>query len=353
MINKLIEFIGSFKDLNLKELIFRELDLLPYLVGALILVVLLKWLINRKSRGRASLGVSSLAFFKSRKSIWRRLPEVLFVFAIIFLILVLLNPVLPLVKNQKNIKAKEIMIVLDLSGSMTYVWGGYWNAKGYVGSGDESILKIHISIKHLAKFIESREDDALGLIVYSNNAYLTSPLNYQDHQSLISLIKLFAADVKNSTDELIKGEGSTATGDALFLAHEYLKQYGQNKERIIVLLTDGESNIGSYPNFAFFEIRKSGFKVFILGIDYYEATIMAQQIAREARETNGDFFNADTEAELERAVEEIDRRVGDNIMTVDEYAVDEPQYVHFAFIALVLFIIALVLKHLHFFRDLL
>lgn len=323
-----------------EELIFRKLSLLPFLVGSLILIIFLKWLINIKSKRRASLGVSSLALFKKKKSFWKRLPEVLFILAMIFLILTLLNPTLPLVKNKKDIKAKEIMIVLDLSDSMTDFW-----------KGTDGVLKIDVEIKYVVKFIESRKNDAIGLIVYSENPYLTSPFNYRDHWSLCSLVKLFGADAVFSGN-IIPHEGSTATGEALFLTNEYLQEYGQSRERIIILFTDGESNAGRNPEYAFQEIKKSEYKVFVLGIDYYQYPT-AQDMAQQAEETNGGFFPIDTEEDFEKAVYSIDRLVGKNKMTVDEYIVDDPQYFYFGFIALVLFVLVLLLKNLHYFRDLL
>jgi len=332
------------------ELVFRNLDILPFLAVSLILVVFLKWLINRKSRRRAVLGVSSLALFKKKKLFWRRLPEILFFLGAISLIIALLEPALPLVKDKKEIKAKEIMIVLDLSASMTDIWNNSWMARRYIRSTNY-LLKINVEIKYVVKLIKSRKNDALGLIVYSDNVYLTSPLNYRDHQSLASLVELFGLDVSEKRFP-ITGEGSTATGEALFFANDYLKEYGKSSERIIVLFTDGESNYGRDPEEAFKEIKESGYRLFVLGIGYYNH-FSAQELAQFARETKGGFFAIDSESDFQKAVYSIDRLVGKNRIVVDEYIVDAPQYFYFSLVALALFVFALFLKNLHYFRDLL
>ena len=342
---KLIEFISSFKNLNLKEIVFRETSILPFLIGSLILIILLKWYLNTKSKRRAGLGVSSLAFFKQKRLFWRHLPEILFLSGIVLLIFALLNPVLPLVKNKKNIIAKEIMLVLDCSSSMESGWGGY---NYYQSENQFSLTKLEVEIKHVIGLIETRKHDVLGLIIYSDNPYLLSPFT-DDYSLLTADLKLI---INMGLREVLPNEGMTATGEALLLANEYLKEYGQSKERIVILFTDGESNAGRDPKEAFQEILKSGFKVFILGIDYYGSS-EAADLAEKARKTNGGFFSIDTEQDLKQAVVAIDRLVGKNKITVDEYSVDDPQYFYFVFSALILFVLSFFLKHLPYFRDLL
>jgi len=67
----------------------------------------------------------------------------------------------------------------------------------------------------------------------------------------------------------------------------------------------------------------------------------------------GFSFKVDTEEDFKQAVDFLNKWTGKNKMTIDEYTVDEPRFFYFAFSALVLFILVLFLKHLHFFRDLL
>ena len=205
----------------------------------------------------------------------------------------------------------------------------------------------HKSPNYIAK-IETRKHDVLGLIIYSDNPYLLSPFT-DDYSLLTANLKLI---INMGLRKVLPNEGMTATGEALLLANEYLKEYGQSKEKIIILFTDGESNAGRDPKEAFQEILKSGFKVFILGIDYYGSS-EAADLAEKARKTNGGFFSIDTEQDLKQAVVAIDRLVGKNKITVDEYSVDDPQYFYFVFSALILFVLSFFLKHLPYFRDLL
>lgn len=350
--DKLIEFILSFQDLEFKEIIFRDLNFLPFLLGILIVVLLLGILIKRKSKRRTSLGVSSLTFFKPRKQWLDYLLNGLFFVSMGLLIISLLNPVLPLVKNKKQILAKEIMIVLDFSSSMTNRWREAGEEYDYnYNYNEDSVLKIDVEIKYVVKFINSRENDGIGLFVYSENPYLVSPLNYDDHQAVVSLIKLFGVKVGYYRD-LIPGEGLTATGDALFAVDNYFQQYGRSKEKITVLFTDGQSNRGRNPE-EFFKEQKSGARVFVLGVNYSSDYGSGAILAQEAESSGGGYFSIDSERGFEQAVNAIDQLIGDNRIVVDEYVVDKSFYHYFAFIGLALLMLIFCLKNLPFLRDLL
>lgn len=335
-------------------MVFKELSLLPLFLGILFLVIAWKKIKNLKSKRRISLGVSSLALFKRNKSLWRYLPETLFIVGIFFIIIVLLDPVLPLIKNKKKIEAKGIMIVLDFSESMTHEWKKL--EIDYTKTEEEKDLtKLDIERKYVIKFIESRKNDLVGLIVYSDNAYIVSPLT-QDHQNLIALLQLFRIHPQGRDwyDTIIPGEIYTATGEALFLANGHLVKYGRVKEKIISLFTDGETNTGRKPKEALKEIKKSGFKVFVLGVDYGSFGDAAELLAKDVKEiTKGGFFPIDTEEDFKKAVNFIDKWTGKNTISVDEYIVNQPQYFYFALCALIALILAFVLKNLPFFRDLL
>ncbi|MFW6135032.1 MAG: vWA domain-containing protein [Elusimicrobiota bacterium] len=350
--DKLIGFILSFQNLEIEKLIFRDLNLLLFLLGLLIIVLFLGIFMKTKSKRRASLGVSSLTFFKPGNQWLNYLLNGLFFIAVGLLIISLLNPVLPLVKNKKQVLAKEIMVVLDFSSSMTNRWREADAEYDYSYNYDENtVLKIDIEIEYVIKFIKSRENDGMGLIVYSDNAYLVSPFNYDDPQAVISLIKLFGVEV-SPYGGLIPDETMTATGDALFLADDHFEHHGRSKEKIIVLFTDGQANEGRSIE-DFFKEQKSEAKLFVLGVNYSADYGSGEILAREAEISGGGYFSIDTEQGFQKAINTIDQDIGDNRIVVDEYVVDKPFYHYFAFVGLVLLMLVFCLKNLPFLRDLL
>src|SRR5258705_5240609 len=66
----------------------------------------------------------------------------------------------------------------------------------------------------IRSFVSSRRDDRIALIVFSDNAYVISPLTF-DHEYVIRYVDLI-------DDQLLRGEGMTAIGDGLALANYLL-----------------------------------------------------------------------------------------------------------------------------------
>ena len=66
----------------------------------------------------------------------------------------------------------------------------------------------------IKSFVASRRDDRVGLVVFSDNAYVISPLTF-DHEYIIRYVDLI-------DDQLLRGEGMTAIGDGLALANSML-----------------------------------------------------------------------------------------------------------------------------------
>src|SRR4029079_13979531 len=91
-------------------------------------------------------------------------------------------------------------------------------------------------------FVRTRRDDRIGLVVFSDNAYVISPLTF-DHEYLLHYVDLV-------DDKILQGEGQTAIGDGLALSNYVLSRQATQNSRghqLIVLLPDGESNRAREP----------------------------------------------------------------------------------------------------------
>ena len=87
----------------------------------------------------------------------------------------------------------------------------------------------------VSDFIKNRTEDRLGLILFATRAYLQSPLTF-DKQAIM--------DILLSADAGMAGN-STSIGDALGLALKNIKNEKDKKNKVIILLTDGEHNDGA------------------------------------------------------------------------------------------------------------
>ena len=108
----------------------------------------------------------------------------------------------------------------------------------------------------IRKFIKGRGNDRIGLIIFAGESYTRVPLTLDYDILLQSLDQI-------STDNIKQG---TAIGVALANAVARLKE-STAKNRVIILLTDGESNSGTIDPETAIEIAKGyGIKIYTIGV---------------------------------------------------------------------------------------
>lgn len=148
----------------------------------------------------------------------------------------------PLARDSHN-----IMMALDLSPSMSI------NDMLFHG---RPATRLNVVKRAAAQFVENRQNDKIGLIVFGERAYLQTPLTW-DHRNVLHRI--------NDATAGLAGK-STSIGDALALAVKRLQNV-PNKGRIIILLTDGANNSGVLAPLKAAELaRDDNIKVYTIGL---------------------------------------------------------------------------------------
>src|SRR4029079_9351577 len=199
---------------------------------------LLKWTV--RWRFAAFTSILPLKRFPYRASIVRRLPFALLAAAAAFAALAIMQPVIPYSQADLQSKGLDIILLLDLSSSMQEEMGsGQMLRTGTVPTGRTRLDTVKDAIR---TFVRMRRDDRIGLVVFSDNPYVISPLTF-DHEYLLHYIEFV-------DDKILQGEGQTAIGDGLALSNYVLARHGTSHSRgqqVIVLFTDGENTRGSEP----------------------------------------------------------------------------------------------------------
>ncbi|HBB66017.1 MAG: hypothetical protein A2X28_07250 [Elusimicrobia bacterium GWA2_56_46] len=166
-----------------------------------------------------------------------------------------------------------------------------------------------------ADFIHRRANDRIGMLIFGGVAVLSCPLTL-DYQSLLELLN-------SASINMTRADG-TAIGDALITAVNHLKN-SKAKSKLIILLTDGRSNVGTItdPVMAAKTALAYGIKIYAIGTatkgpariptgnpiqpyaaindDLDEATLM-----EVAATTGGEFYRAGNFLELRKIYEKID-----------------------------------------------
>lgn len=153
--------------------------------------------------------------------------------------------------------------------------------------------------------LPGRPNDLLGLTSFAGYVQTHCPLTL-DHAAFLQLLANVEIPQVDPRDPLAREELMTAIGDALVIAVDRLGE-APAKSKIVVLLSDGESNIGeASPEAAAEAAREAGVRVYTIGVGTPRQGLDEATLQEVARITGGRYFNARDLAGLEKVYEEID-----------------------------------------------
>lgn len=232
-----------------------------------------------------------------------QLPLLIDAIAIFLLVLALARPVNLDKVITPPVEGKDIMIALDVSGSM--------EALDFKPNN-----RLEAAKQVIAQFIKERTNDRIGLVFFASDAYLQVPLT-MDYGMFTTLMTRLKTGVI---------EDGTAIGNGLGLALSRLDE-SKTKSRILILLTDGANNAGNVsPDNAAEIAKKIGVKIYpiLIGTDKpvqfpagkdffgrmsYRKVKMKTDPAlmrRLAQVTGGTFFQSLDTKDLQKSFAEID-----------------------------------------------
>jgi len=273
-------------------------------------------------RRRPKLRFSSVGLVKPGGSARRAagfLPDLLLAAALVCLIVALARPQATRRESVVRSEGIDILLVVDTSGSM--------ESPDYrVGGRPASRLDVAKAV--VARFVEGRPHDRIGLVVFGEEAFTQVPLTL-DHAGLAAFLR--------QVEIGMAGPRSTAVGEAL---------------------TDGRNNAGTIdPTTAARAAAALGVKVYTIGVgssgeargplglltrpqggDLDEATLRAI-----ADTTGGRYWRADDAEALQRVYDTIDL-LEKSTAEVKEYVHAEERYHPWLFAGLVLLALQVLLS---------
>ncbi|BBN82130.1 VWR domain protein in aerotolerance operon BatA [Pseudoalteromonas sp. A25] len=199
-------------------------------------------------------------------------------------------------------EGRDIMLAVDLSGSMTE------QDMEYQG---RYIDRLSVVKAVLSEFIEQRQGDRLGLILFGDTAFLQTPLT-RDLNTVSQML---------SEAQIGLVGRATAIGDALGLSVKRFSQREQSN-RILILLTDGQNTAGNLdPEDALILAKEEGIKVYTVGVGSDGrggfslfgmggaggSNIDETTLKHIAKETGGLYFRAKDVAGLQQIYQELDK----------------------------------------------
>jgi Ca-activated chloride channel family protein len=200
------------------------------------------------------------------------------------------------------VSGRDLMLAVDVSGSMA--------EEDYSLNG-RSATRLDVVKTVAGRFIEQRDGDRLGLILFGSRAYLQTPLTY-DRQTVAQML-----------NEAVIGLAGreTAIGDAIALAVKRLREQPEDN-RVLILLTDGANTAGNIaPLDAARLAAGEHIRIYTIGIGSGQVGVRTpfgtllqsgnnldpQTLKAIARTTGGRYFEATNTAQLETVYSELDR----------------------------------------------
>lgn len=308
----------------------------------LLLIPIIAWYIMKHRNAYPSLEISSTMPFAGIGRPWRQyLLHAMFVVrlaAIACLIIVLARPQTRDSWRTSQTEGTDMVIALDISSSML--------------ARDFKPDRLEAAKKLAANFINSRENDNMGLVVFAGEAFTGVPMT-TDRAALVNY-------VQSLNREML--EDGTAIGDGLATSINRIKD-GKAKSKSIILLTDGSNNTGIVAPLTAAEIaRQMGIKVYTIGIgtngmapypqinmfgrlEYVpqQVVIDEETLRQIADATGGKYFRATGNQVLAEVFDEIDK-LEKTTLDVRHFSHTEDNYLPWALLALALFALELIMR---------
>jgi Ca-activated chloride channel homolog len=269
---------------------FNDPDLL-FLLAALPLILLLKWRTgDHATPGRFS-NVGLLTGFRTTWRVrYRWLPTFIRAVALALLVIAVARPQVGQADTELPGQGIDIALVLDLSSSMT-------SSSLSTGSRQEVAQRV------LTDFIEGRQEDRIGLVIFREEALVLSPLTL-DYDALAQLLQ--------QAPRVGLPDG-TAIGVGMASAVDLLRE-SRARSRVAILLTDGENTAGTIEPLAAARIAETlGVRVYTIGViapgtrGTGNLNVNEAALREMANITGGQYFPAESEQALEAIYASIDQ----------------------------------------------
>jgi Ca-activated chloride channel family protein len=216
---------------------------------------------------------------------------------------------------------------------------------------NDPVTRLTAVKKVVGDFIEKRENDRIGLVVFGDEAYTQAPLTL-DKGLLLELVKKMKIGMAGD---------STAIGTAIAIGGKRLKDLDA-KSKILILMTDGQHNAGTLtPEEAAEAVQALGIKIYTIGVGgfgpapFVVNTPFGQRVVKQqvdldedtlrsvAKIGNGQYFRAADTKQLSEIYELIDKEEKTEA-TVKEFFHFKELYHYFLIPAILLLGLEILLK---------
>jgi Ca-activated chloride channel family protein len=243
--------------------------------------------------------------------------------ALALVVVALARPQTSFRQTERTVSGIDIMMVMDVSASMNIE-----------DLADRPRLEVAKDV--MERFIQGRQNDRIGFLVFSGEPLTLAPptLDYG----------LVLKALRDAETGVLKD--GTGIGDGLALAVNRLRN-SQAKSRVIILLTDGDNNVGQVDPATAGELaaaygtrvytvaigtegrvklpirRRGVFGDVITSYQWFDNALNPELLQVIARSTNGKFYRVQDAGTLDSVFDEINRMEKTEISSTERVRYDE------------------------------
>lgn len=277
-----------------------EYQFFLFLLLAIPIAFILRWILGIRAKQKLTIALPEKKIKSDFISILRYIPNILFALIIALLIVALARPQTSNEKVEQWTEGIDIMLVIDISRSMTIQ--------------DFRPNRLEAAKKVAKDFIAGRFQDRIGIVIFSGDAYSLAPLTTD--------YKLLNTYIDDISFDKIEASG-TAIGSALAVATNRMRE-SETQSKVVILLSDGDNTAGNIDPITAAEISHAyDIKIYTIGIGkegrvptgtnifgqttYDENTLDETTLRRIAEIGEGNFYRASDNQALEDVFKLIDQ----------------------------------------------
>lgn len=299
--NAIINQWFSFRWFRLEQLQSFEWEnpLWFYLLPAIPIVYLIRWVILTRSRQKLAVALTKKDIRNDPMSILRFIPAILFFMVLILVVISLARPQTTNEQVEQWSEGIDIMLVIDISESMKIE--------------DFRPNRLEAAKEVAQNFVNGRFQDRIGLVIFSGDAYSRAPLT-TDYELLNEYIKDISHDLIESSN--------TAIGSALAVGTNRLRE-SDAQSKVLILLSDGDNTGGNIDPITAAKLASAyNIKIYTIAIGkegkvpfgkdffgrprYVENTLDETNLREIAKIGNGNFYRVSNKRALEEVFAQID-----------------------------------------------
>ncbi|MFA5917372.1 MAG: VWA domain-containing protein [Candidatus Gracilibacteria bacterium] len=255
----------------------------------------------------------NFAFFNDLKSVYKQSSFyyysffILLVLISIFYIIILANPNIKTTNEKVKKNGIDIVLIFDISYSME--------------ATDLEPNRISVARDVLSSFLGDLKTDRVGIVVFSGKPFTSIPLTF-DYKFLSDYVSNITTSTINQVNSNLQG---TALGDAMLMGSYLFDDKSKDREKVMIIVTDGEANKGLKPSLALKLLKDKTIKSYTIGIGGTEKTFVyvddafgnklkveiggidEQTLKMIATETGGKYFKASSKEVFKEIFDSINK----------------------------------------------